>query len=363
LSQSLSLLRSGEPWRVAAAVPLEYGQAIVATRIPHDETVWQVLNALGNDTAIVHNKGAVMLLPAGAAKGAGLERLLAICGFSPHNLVSFGDGENDLSMVDLGEFGVAVADAVPALKEVADLITTRPDPAGVLEALNAYWLSGRTPAVPQRREHPILLGDDEAGLQICIPGATLAGSNLGVFGDSGSGKSWVTGLVAEGMHRAGYQIVVIDPEGDFRSMRAARYRSARRRSTRVSLASGGCVVVGAGHYVDGAGPERVSGQPARRLCRRSVAHHAAPQGAQVPATLDRARGSPTVSATRRQCCVRRAGAYARRRRLDVRFIPPGSAGATSGEDAAPGAAHAPERTGVYPSDTRDPPHVSGARAG
>jgi len=41
-----------------------------------------------------------------------------------------------------------------------------------------------------------------------------------VFGDSGSGKSWVTGLLVEGMHHAGYQVLVIDPEGDFKGMRA-----------------------------------------------------------------------------------------------------------------------------------------------
>ena len=41
-----------------------------------------------------------------------------------------------------------------------------------------------------------------------------------MFGDSGSGKSWVAGLLAEGMHHAGYQVLLIDPEGDFRGMRA-----------------------------------------------------------------------------------------------------------------------------------------------
>lgn len=55
-----------------------------------------------------------MILPAGAAKGSGLQRLLTICGFSPRNLVSFGDAENDLSLLTLGEYGVAVADTVPS---------------------------------------------------------------------------------------------------------------------------------------------------------------------------------------------------------------------------------------------------------
>ena len=96
---------------IAAGVPLEHGQAIVSTWSPHNETVWQVINEWGGDAAVIHNKGAVMILPAGAAKGSGLGRLLTICGFSPRNLVSFGDAENDLSLLSLGELGVAVADA------------------------------------------------------------------------------------------------------------------------------------------------------------------------------------------------------------------------------------------------------------
>lgn len=203
---------------VAADVPLEHGQAIVSTWFPHIETVWRVINEWGGDAAVINNKGAVMILPAGAAKGAGLERLLTICGFSPRNLVSFGDAENDLSMLSLGEFGVAVADAVPALKAAADLVTTQPGPAGVHEVLTNYWLNGRQLEIPLRRELQIPLGEDELNAPVALSGALLAGNNLGVFGDSGSGKSWVAGLLAEGMHHAGYQILLIDPEGDFRGM-------------------------------------------------------------------------------------------------------------------------------------------------
>jgi len=202
----------------AAGVPLEHGQAIVTTWCPHNHTVWRVINEWGGDTGVIHNKGAVMILPAGAAKGSGLERLLTICGFSPRNLVSFGDAENDLSMLSLGEFGVAVADAVPSLKAVADLVTTQPGPAGVHEVLTNYWLNGRQLEIPLRREIQIPLGEDERNAPVSLSGALLAGNNLGIFGDSSSGKSWVAGLLAEGMHHAGYQILLIDPEGDFRGM-------------------------------------------------------------------------------------------------------------------------------------------------
>jgi hydroxymethylpyrimidine pyrophosphatase-like HAD family hydrolase len=95
----------------AAHVPLEHGRAIVATWTPHGETVRRILNVWGGEAVVVQNKGALMILPAGTAKGAGLERLLRLCGYSPRNLIAFGDAENDLSLLELGEFGVAVADA------------------------------------------------------------------------------------------------------------------------------------------------------------------------------------------------------------------------------------------------------------
>jgi hydroxymethylpyrimidine pyrophosphatase-like HAD family hydrolase len=69
----------------AARVPLEHGVAIRATWVPHEETVWRILRETQSEAAIVHNKGALMLLPPGAAKGSGLERLLELCGFSRHN--------------------------------------------------------------------------------------------------------------------------------------------------------------------------------------------------------------------------------------------------------------------------------------
>ena len=203
-----------------AGVPLENGKAIISTWTPHEETVWRVLNEWGGEAVVAYNKGAVMILPAGTSKGAGLERLLGLCGYSPRNLVAFGDGENDLSLLELGEFGVAVADAVQSLKAVADLVANKPGPAGVLEMLEAYWLNGLTPSVPLRRDRQILLGQDDTGSPVSLPGAALAGGNLGVFGDSGSGKSWVTGLLVEGMRHAGYQALIIDPEGDFKGLRA-----------------------------------------------------------------------------------------------------------------------------------------------
>jgi hypothetical protein len=48
----------------------------------------------------------------------------------------------------------------------------------------------------------------------------LLSGNLGIIGSSGSGKSWLAGLLVEELLRRDYQVCVIDPEGDYRGLRA-----------------------------------------------------------------------------------------------------------------------------------------------
>jgi len=43
----------------AAEVPLELGQASLSTWIPHEETVWRVVNESGGEAVIAYNKGTV----------------------------------------------------------------------------------------------------------------------------------------------------------------------------------------------------------------------------------------------------------------------------------------------------------------
>ncbi len=202
-----------------AGIPHERGLGIVATWTPHDHTLWQVLRNQGSTTSLEYNKGSVMVLPPGATKGAGLQYLLTLCGFSARNLAAFGDAENDLSMLTLAEVGVAVGDAVPSVQEAADLVAEASGPQGVLQVLEEYPLAGQFLDIPLKRERTILLGQTDDGRAVTLPAARLAGRNLGVFGDSGTGKSGLVGLIAEGLHHENYQVLLIDPEGDFRGLR------------------------------------------------------------------------------------------------------------------------------------------------
>lgn len=203
-----------------AGIPIERGMAIAATWLPHDQVVWEVLRTHGGGASVDYNKGAVMVTPMGTSKGAGLERLLTICGLSPRNVAAFGDAENDLSMLKLAEVAVAVSDAIPAVRDMADVVATEPGPRGVLEILRRYPLSEQYCDVPLHHERPIGIGQNGEGVQVTVPASRLAGRNLGVFGDSGTGKSWMVGLLAEGLHHEDYQVFLVDPEGDFGVLRA-----------------------------------------------------------------------------------------------------------------------------------------------
>jgi Cof subfamily protein (haloacid dehalogenase superfamily) len=71
-------------------------------------------------------------------KAAGLDFLSQQLGFSRERTVAFGDGENDVELVDWAAFGVAVANAHDRVKAVADLICPPVDEEGVAQVLEAY---------------------------------------------------------------------------------------------------------------------------------------------------------------------------------------------------------------------------------
>jgi hydroxymethylpyrimidine pyrophosphatase-like HAD family hydrolase len=116
-------------------VPISIGHAIVATWEPHEKTVLDCIHALGLEMQIIFNKGAVMILPAGVNKATGLSAALAELEIAAHHVVGVGDAENDHSFLRACGYAVAVANALPALKAEADLVTEGARGAGVTELM------------------------------------------------------------------------------------------------------------------------------------------------------------------------------------------------------------------------------------
>ena len=197
---------------------LSLGQSIVATRYPHEQVMLEVIRDLGLELRIVFNKGAVMVLPTGITKASGLMAALKELNLSPHNVVAIGDGENDHALLSLCEYGVAVANAVPMLKEGADRTTTADHSAGVEEIIADLLDNDLESDQLESSRHRILLGKRDHGEEFTFYPARR---NLLLAGTSGSGKSTLATGILERLGRRGYQFCVIDPEGDYEAFTEA----------------------------------------------------------------------------------------------------------------------------------------------
>ena len=194
----------------AAGIRHAVGRVIVACSAEDDHRVQAVLAEKGLDPHLVRNRTELMIIPAGISKGTGFLAALHELGLSQHNTIAFGDAENDLSLLHTAEIGVAVANALPSVKAFADLVADEPDGAGVAAVLRGPVVHGLRTLDLAR--HHIRIGEFVEGGEATIPGAQ---ANVLIRGESGSGKSYLAGLLVERWIAAGYRAVVIDMEGDY----------------------------------------------------------------------------------------------------------------------------------------------------
>jgi hydroxymethylpyrimidine pyrophosphatase-like HAD family hydrolase len=133
---------------------LAVGQAVVAMHASLAPIVLALIQDSGLSLQVVFNREALMVLPAGIHKGTGLGVALARMGVHAGRAVAIGDAENDHAMLSLCGYGAAVANAVPALKARAQLVTRGERGQGVaevIERLIAFDLPERAPqeSVPE----------------------------------------------------------------------------------------------------------------------------------------------------------------------------------------------------------------------
>ncbi len=206
--------------------PLVEGKIVVATLHPHETTVLETIRDLGLEMHVVFNKGAVMALPSGVNKASGLAAALDELKLSRHNVVGVGDAENDHAFLERCECAVAVANALPSLKEKADWITRAPEGAGVVEIVKLLLENDFKDADTRLLRHRVALGESAAGGPLLL---SPYGRGVLIAGPSGCGKSTLAGGVIERLRNAGYQLCVIDPEGDFQDVEGLTALGARDR--------------------------------------------------------------------------------------------------------------------------------------
>jgi HAD superfamily hydrolase (TIGR01484 family) len=218
-----ALLSEGPPqefvMRLQREIPdLAAGRVIVATAEPNEALVLEAIREMGLEHQVIFNKGSVMVLPSGVNKATGLEAALHELSLSAHNVVGIGDAENDHAFLSLCECAVAVADAVPMVKQRADLVTEGGDSAGVMELCSRLLEDDLESLDSVLVRHYIPLGTNEREEEVKLPPWRL---NLLFCGASGSGKSTLATGFLERLAERGYQFCIIDPEGDYEWFEAA----------------------------------------------------------------------------------------------------------------------------------------------
>lgn len=84
------------------------------------------------------NPYAYDILSKEGGKTAGIESILKYYGIKKEEIMAFGDGENDIEMLQYAKIGVAMGNAEDEVKEAADYVTDTVNQDGIYKALQYY---------------------------------------------------------------------------------------------------------------------------------------------------------------------------------------------------------------------------------
>lgn len=90
------------------------------------------------DVKIYDTNFALHITDPAVNKGTSLVRVAEDMGILPEEILAVGDSENDLEFLKVAGVKVAVANAEPELKSIADYVTKKPYGDGVKEALERF---------------------------------------------------------------------------------------------------------------------------------------------------------------------------------------------------------------------------------
>ena len=123
-------------------IPVSVGRSIVATSDTYHAAVVRGIAEMNAPLDVILNQDSVMILPRGINKETGLSVALGQLKIAPENVVAIGDAENDFEFLSFCGCSVAVANAIPALKREANIVTKESCGAGVVEVIDRLLETG-----------------------------------------------------------------------------------------------------------------------------------------------------------------------------------------------------------------------------
>lgn len=72
------------------------------------------------------------------SKSVAIEKVLTYFGYTKEQAVAFGDGENDIDMLELVDFSVVMGNAKNHIKQLADYVTDKSSEDGIAKALKKF---------------------------------------------------------------------------------------------------------------------------------------------------------------------------------------------------------------------------------
>jgi HAD superfamily hydrolase (TIGR01484 family) len=179
--------------------PISVGQTIIATWQPHENTVLDTIREFGLDLQVIFNKGAVMILPTGVNKATGLAAALKAMELSRHEVAAIGDAENDHAFLKYSRYGIAVSNALPALKQHADWITDGDHGRGVQQLIDRLLADELADIRPKRHAITLPTMDGEPERR------WFPGEEHLLFGSEQAQADTLTGELMLSLMQHGYQ--------------------------------------------------------------------------------------------------------------------------------------------------------------
>lgn len=78
------------------------------------------------------------IVPENISKAEGISRVIAGYGIGREEVMAFGDGGNDVEMIEYAGIGVAMGNALPEVRKHADYVTSTVDEDGIVAALRHF---------------------------------------------------------------------------------------------------------------------------------------------------------------------------------------------------------------------------------